>query len=252
LYAIDISTLNDKLQAVVVSASHKLTDGSTLAFDAAVHRQRAALLLADGNVYAAFSSWCDRTASRGWLVGWRAADLQPLAVDTLPDTQPTSISKLSTIWMSGYGIAAVAGHLYFSTGNSTQNTYNSKNNLSESVVKVSADLSRVLDFFTPSNVNQLDHDDRDLGSGGVLLLPDQPGSIPHMAAAAGKDGRMFLIDRNSMGGFDQNTNHVLDTQQIGECYCGQSYYLNNIVSSGGRHIGVWQVNTSPSPSLAQI
>src|SRR5262249_45475079 len=64
LYAIDISTLNDKLQAVVVSASHKLTDGSTLAFDAAVHRQRAALLLADGNVYAAFSSWCDRTASR--------------------------------------------------------------------------------------------------------------------------------------------------------------------------------------------
>jgi hypothetical protein len=252
LYAIDVATLNDKVQPAIVSASHKLDDGSTLVFDAAVHRQRAALLLAHGNVYAAFTSWCDRTASRGWLLGWGATDLQPLAANFLTDRSPTSISKLSTIWMSGYGVAGVAGHLYLATGNSTKNTYDSNNNLSESVVKVSADLRQILDFFTPSNVNQLDGGDLDLGSGGVLLLPDQPGSVQHMAAAAGKDGRMFLIDRNNMGGFNPTANHVLDTKQIGACWCGQSYYLNNIVSSGGAQIGVWRVNNWPSPSLTQI
>ena len=252
LYAIDLATLNDKLEPVVVKASHKLDDGSALNFDATIHRQRAALLLAHGNVYVAFSSWCDRsTASRGWLLGWRAADLKPLGANFLPDRLPT-LPALSTIWMSGYGIAAVAGHLYFATGNSRKNTYDSNNNLSESVVKMSADLTQVLDFFTPSNVNQLDNNDADLGSGGVLLLPDQPGSVQHMAAAAGKDGQLFLIDRNNMGGFNTVANHVLDTKQIGACWCGQSYYLNNIVSSGASQIGVWQVNTWPSPSLTQI
>src|SRR5262249_1803313 len=57
---------------------------------------------------------------------------------------------------------------------------------------------------------------------------------------------------NNMGGFNAAANHVLDTKQIGACWCGQSYYLNNIVSSGGTQIGVWQVNTWPSPSFAQI
>ncbi|OKO82955.1 PQQ-binding-like beta-propeller repeat protein [Bradyrhizobium sp. AS23.2] len=252
LHAIDLATLNDRVAPVVVSASHKLDDGSTFVFDAAKHRQRAALLLAHGNIYAAFSSWCDRTsASRGWLLGWGAADLKPLEANFLPDRSPT-LPALSTIWMSGYGIAAVAGHLYFATGNSRKNTYDSNNNLSESVVKVSADLRQVLDFFTPSNVNQLDTNDVDLGSGGVLLLPDQLGNVRHMAAAAGKDGQMFLIDRNNMGGFNTAANHVLDTKQIGACWCGQSYYLNNIVSSGGTRVGVWQVITWPSPSLTQI
>ncbi len=252
LYAIDLATLNDKLPPVPVQASHTLDDGRRLAFDATLHRQRAALLLANGNVYAAFTSWCDQPVdSRGWLLGWRASDLQPLATNTLPDTQPFSISFLSTIWMSGYGVAADAvGQLYFVTGNSAPDTFDSKTNLSESVVKVSADLRQVLDFFTP-NVSR--PGDVDFGSGGVLLLPDQPGIVPHMAAAAGKDGNMHLINRDDMGGL---TDHALDMKQIGGCWCGQSYYLNNIVSSGGNQIGVWQVNTSPVvarlPTLTQI
>jgi hypothetical protein len=261
LHAIDLTTLKDQAGSpVVISATHKLTDGSAFSFNAADHRQRAALLFEDGNIYAAFSSWCDRSPARGWLLGWRASDLQPLAANFLTNTSPVSASnKLSAIWMSGYGVAAVAGHLYFTTGNSPDptgtsrdDTYSAPHNLSEGVVKVSAGLVHLLDFFTPSDVDGLNHHDVDLGSGGVLLLPDQPGSVPRMAVAAGKDGRMFLLNRDDMGGFSLTNNHVLGSYPIGPCWCGQSYYLNNVVSSGGQKIGVWQINTSPSLSLTQI
>jgi hypothetical protein len=257
LHAIDLSTLNDQAPATTIAASHKLINGDTVNFNAADHRQRAALLLADGNIYAGFTSWCDTTPARGWLLGWRAFDLKPLPFNTLTD-QKASPSKLASIWMAGSGIAAVSGHLYFVTGNTNQNGYDSAANLSESVVKVSSGLAHLLDFFTPSNAHELDSGpnqdgkggDVDFGSGGVLLLPDQPGSVPHMAAAVGKDGRLFLLNREHLGGFNA-TDQVLDTKPVGSCWCTSSYYLNNIVSSGGSTIGVWHVNTGPTVNLVQ-
>ena len=63
---------------------------------------------------------------------------------------------------------------------------------------------------------------------------------------------MFLLNRDDMGGFSLTHDHVLGEYTIGPCWCGQSFYLNNIVTSGGTRIGVWQINTSPSPSLTQI
>jgi len=253
LHAIDLATLADQTPPAVASASHKLVDGSTFTFNASDHRQRAALLLADGNVYAAFASWCDRTAARGWLLGWRASDLQPLAANILTNRAPVSDSnKLSSIWMSGYGVAAVAGHLYFTTGNSPDDSYNDPNNLSESVVKVASDLTQVLDFFTPSDVGGLNHHDADLASGGVMVVPDQPGSVPHMATAAGKEGWMYLISRDHLGGFSDVTDNIVGEYQIGSCFCGQSYYANNIVTSGGAQVGVWQIYTAPSTGLTQI
>jgi hypothetical protein len=253
VHAIDLATLADQLPPVTVSASHTLTDGSTFAFNPADHRQRAALLFEDGNIYAAFASWCDISPARGWLLGWRASDLHPLAANILINRWPVSGSnKLSTIWMSGYGVSAVAGHLYFTTGNSPDGSYNNPNNLSESVVKVSADLSQVLDFFTPSDVGGLNQHDQDLGSGGVLILPDQPGSVPRMAVAAGKEGWMYLMNRNHLGSFSDANDNIVGQYPIGGCFCGASYYLNNIVSSGGSTVGVWQIYTSPSPGLTQI
>jgi outer membrane protein assembly factor BamB len=254
LNAIDITTLLFRQPPVIVSASHTLTDGSTFTFNANEQRQRAALLLEDGNIYAAFASWCDRSEARGWLLGWRAQDLQLLHANILTNVLPTGSRsrRLSTIWMSGYGVAAVAGHLYFSTGNAPDTTYDAHNNPSETVIKVTADLASTLDFFTPFNVGSLDPNDRDLSSGGVLLLPDQPGRVPRMAAVAGKEGSMYLLNRENMGRFSPTVDNVLGEYTIEECYCGQSYYLNKIVSSGGREIGVWQINTSPSPSLTKI
>jgi hypothetical protein len=260
IYSLDLATL-DKKQRVEVKAQHTLSDGGTYNFDPTAQRQRAALLLEDGNVYAAFTSFCDSRSgshARGWLLGWRASDLQLLPNNILVNQDPKAY--LSTSWMSGYGPAAIAGHIYFATGNSAPGSppsYNPSINLSESVVKVSADLTRVLDFFTPSNVatpKGLDAADSDLGSGGVMIIPDQPGPVPRMGTVAGKSGQMYLLNRadSRLGGYNPYTENIVEKDFIGGCYCGPSYYLNNIVSSGGTQIGIWQINTSPSTGLTRI
>jgi len=95
LHALDLSGLTDKVPSVIISASHKLSDGSTYNFQPEHARQRAALLAANGYIYAGFASWCDWHAdvSRGWLLGWEPGSLKPLAASQLnnllqPDPVP--------------------------------------------------------------------------------------------------------------------------------------------------------------------
>jgi hypothetical protein len=263
--ALDLGSLTDKVTAQIIAASHTLTDGTTYTFNATYQRQRAGLLLANGNVYAGFASFCDFAAnvSRGWLLGWTAGSLTPLPANELFDIQATSPDNffLSSIWMSGYGPAADdSGNVLVVTGNSDPSgtTYDGVTNIQESVVKLSSDLLTVLDLFTPSDQGYLDQTDKDFGSGGVLVLPDQPGSIPHLAVAAGKEGNMFFMNEDNLGGYSPLVNNVLGTYQIGPCWCGQSYYVDGsdgiarVVSSGGRHVRLWKLQTSPSPSLTQL
>jgi hypothetical protein len=265
IHALDLATLADKVPPRLITASHTLSNGSVATFNAAVQRQRPGLLLANGNVYAGFGSFCDMgvNESRGWLLGWQTGTLTPLAANQILDTQASSPNNyfLSSIWMSGSGLAAdYAGNILFVTGNSDPSgtTYDGITDIQESVVKVSPDLSTVLDLFTPDNQPDLDKHDGDFGSGGVMLLPDQPGSLPHLAVAAGKDGNMYLMDEDSLGGHSATTNNVLGTYPIGGCWCGASYFedpkdgLARVVSSGGYTAMVWKLATSPSPSLSLV
>ncbi len=126
IHALDLGNLQDKIAPVVVSASHKLTNGATFNFDARYQRQRPALLESHGNIYAGFGSFCDfqPNVSRGWVLGWQTGSLTPLAANQLNDLQATSPDTyfLSSIWMSGYGLSSDAdGNLYFVTGNSDSN-----------------------------------------------------------------------------------------------------------------------------------
>ncbi|MGA7908080.1 MAG: hypothetical protein WCA16_11790 [Candidatus Sulfotelmatobacter sp.] len=264
IHALDLGSLTDKVTAQIVTASHTLTDGTKFAFNATYQRQRPGLLLANGNIYAGFGSFCDFSAnvSRGWLLGWNAATLAPLSANQVLDTQASSPDTffLSSIWMSGYGPAADdSGNILFVTGNSDYSgtTYDGVSNIQESVVKVSPDLTTVLDLFTPKNQASLDQTDGDFGSGGVLVLPDQPGSIPHLAVAAGKAGTMFLMNEDHLGGYSTAKNNVLGSFGIGACWCGQSYYMDpdgaaRVVSSGGKNVRVWKLQTSPSPKLTDV
>ncbi len=257
IHALDLSSLTDKVPPVVVSASHKLSNNSNFQFNARFQRQRPALLLSHGNVYAGFGSFCDFSAnvSRGWLLGWTAGTLTPLAANQLNDTQATSPDSffLSSVWMSGYGPAADPdGNIYFVTGNSDYSgtSYDGSSNIQESVVKLAPDLSKVLDIFTPSNQGNLDQGDTDFGSGGAMLVPPQEGGTPHLVAAAGKDGRMFILDRNSLGGYTPGGPDKVVTQaNIGGCWCGESYFHHKIVSSGGSNAMLWKIKTSPGVSL---
>ena len=91
-----------------------------------------------------------------------------------------------------------------------------------------------------------------------MLLPDQPGSVAHMAVAAGKDGNLYLMNEEALGGHSSTTNQVLDTVQIGACWCGPSYFVDpkdglaRVVSSGGTMVQVWKLGTSPEPSLSLV
>ena len=261
VHALDLGSLTDKVTPQVVVASHTLSDGTTFSFNATYQRQRPGLLLANGNVYAGFGSFCDLAAnvSRGWLLGWATNSLTPLPANQLFDTQTTSPDAffLSSIWMSGYGLAADdSGNILFVTGNSDYSgtTYDGVTNIQESVVKVSSNLTTVLDLFTPSNQAALDQSDADFGSGGLMVLPDQPGSIPHLAVAAGKYGSMYLMNADKLGGYSTTKNNVLGTYNVGGCWCGQSYFMDadgaaRVVSSGGHLAKVWKLSTSPSPKL---
>jgi hypothetical protein len=263
LHALDLGSLTDKVTPEVVAASHTLTNGKTFTFNATYQRQRPALLLANGSIYAGFGSFCDFAGnlSRGWLLGWTAGSLAPFPSNQLLDQQATNRDSffLSSIWMSGYGPATDdAGNILFVTGNSDTYTYDGITDIQESVVKVSNTLTTVLDLFTPDDQESLDEGDVDFGSGGVMVLPDQPGPISHLAVAAGKDGNMFFMDEDKLGGYSPDTNNVLGTYSVGGCWCGESYFvdpvdgLGRVVSSGGTTVGVWKVQTSPTVALTQV
>jgi hypothetical protein len=265
IHALDLGSLTDKVTPQLVVASHTLTDGTTFNFNATYQRQRPGLLLANGNIYAGFGSFCDFAAnvSRGWLLGWSTSSLTPLPANQIFDTQATSPSSffLSSIWMSGYGLAADdAGNILFVTGNSDYSgtTYDGVSNIQESVVKVSSNLSTVLDLFTPKNQATLDQTDADFGSGGAMVLPDQPGSTPHMAVAVGKVGTLFLMNEDHLGGYSTKTNNVLGAYPVGNCWCGPSYFvdpsdgLGRVVTSGGHTVQVYKIQTSPKAALTKV
>jgi hypothetical protein len=263
IHALDLGSLTDKVPAVVVTASHSLADGSAFNFNAKYQRQRPALLLSNGVVYAGFGSFCDFSGnlSRGWLLGWQKGTLTPLASNKIFDTQVTSPRNffLSSIWMSGYGPSTDDnGNVLVVTGNSDSSgtTYDGVTNIQESAVKVSSDLSTVLDLFTPMDQSHLDKTDGDFGSGGIMVLPDQPGTTPHLAVAVGKSGTLFLMNGDSLGGYSSTANNVLGSYSVGACWCGPSYYVDKdgfgrVVSSGGTTVKVWRVKqVNGKPALA--
>ena len=158
---------------------------------------------------------------------------------------------LSAIWMSGYGPAAdPEGSVYLATGNSNGSNIN---NYPDSAMKFAYDLSTVLDYFTPSNFVQLDSGDFDIGSGGMMVLPLQSSGL-YFAVAAGKDGRMFLFDRNHLGGYVAGGPDAPPNVNIGGCWCGPSYFVGSdgkarVVSSGGNQVRTWFLPTNTSSPL---
>ncbi len=266
IHAIDLTTLQDQVPSVVVSGTAAYKNGKTATFNAASQRQRPGLVETGGNIYAGFGSFCDIGAntSRGWVLGWNTGTLAPLPVSRLMDQRQVDQDQfyLTSVWMSGYGIAADdAGSLYFITGNSDYNgkSYGNPFNLDESVVRLSTDLTTVQDFFTPrsgpNGWSSFDQVDNDFGSAGVLLLPPQSGSVPNLAVAAGKGGPLYLMNRDSLGGL-VNAKSELGSYTNWGCWCGQSYFVGSdgvgrVVQSNGYEVIVYKVQTSPKLALLQ-
>jgi hypothetical protein len=269
VHALKLGTLLDTVTPPVISASATLSNGKAYAFTPGSSRQRAALLLANGNVYAGFASFCDNNAdtSRGWVLGWEAGTLTPLAANKLNNTRANSTNSffLSSVWMSGYGLASsAAGDIYFVTGNSDYSgtSYNHITNIAESAVQLSADLSTVKSIFTPAGGANghasLDHQDLDFGAGGLMLLPPQVVSSTSLAVAAGKVGILYLLNADDLGnGSTTVTGKALSQVEIGDCWCGESYFTGSdgfgrVVTSGGYDVIVWKVALGARLHLAKL
>ena len=269
LHALNVDTLVDTVTPALISASSTLNNGQGYDFNPAANRQRAGLLLANGNVYAGFASFCDINAnlSRGWVLGWQTGTLTPLLNGKLNNTHAASPDSffLSSVWMSGSGLASsAAGNIYFVTGNSDYSgrTYNHITNLSESAVEMSADLSTVNSLFTPGSAADghvvLDEEDLDYGSGGLMLLPPQAVSASNLAVAAGKVGILYLLNADNLGnGAATATGLPISQTNIGGgCWCVESYFtgsdgLGRVVSSGGNGLTVWKVVGGTKVHLAK-
>ena len=205
LHALDITSGAEKPGSpVVIQATYPGTGegGSTLTFNPKNYKQRPGLLLLNGTVYTAWSSHCDIGAYHGWLIGYDAQSLKQLAV-----YNNTPHGKEGSFWAGGAAPAVDSGgNIYLVSGNGTFDAGAqgdaSSADLGESYIKLSTTggLSAV-DYFTPFNYNELNNGDTDTGSAGVALIGDEAGSSahPHLMAGAGKEGRIYLLDRDNLG-----------------------------------------------------
>jgi hypothetical protein len=182
-------------------------------FNAFRENQRSGLVLANGVLYVAWASHGDNDPYHGWVIGYDAHTLNQVSVfnDSPNGTE-------GGIWMSG-GAPAVddSGNLYLATGNGTFDVGSSHSPAyGDSIIKLAPSDLSVTDFFTPWNQAHLDGADFDLGSGGVLLLPDSIGSAlhPHLMVQAGKEGKIYLIDRNDLGRYRRAGSSSDDVVQV--------------------------------------
>ncbi len=185
----------------------------TVLFDARRQNPRAALTLMAGLVYLTWASSCDAGAYHGWVMSYDAHTLKQIAVlNTSPD------ANNGGIWASDTGPATDGeGNIYFATGNGKFDAAHGGRDFGNSVLKLRPVGNRlaVVDSFTPFNQAALDAIDEDLGSGGVVLLPEQPGAHPHLLAVGGKGGTLYLIDRDHMGAFHEGSDaSLLDAVQF--------------------------------------
>jgi hypothetical protein len=189
----------------VVIAGSVNGPGGPIEFDPVFHLNRPALLL-DGNVlYMAFGGHCDTGSYRGWIFAYDVSNAAaPQKIDAFSTTfaPRTNNSKegRAGIWMSGHGLTSDSDGVYFATGDGTYNVANaSARDLGNTVVrtKLVSGKIQVQDWFVPQdpkNREDLKKFDADLGSGGVVLVPNS-----HLLLAGGKEGRLYLLDRNDLG-----------------------------------------------------
>ncbi|GAA2769529.1 Ig-like domain-containing protein [Streptomyces showdoensis] len=242
------------------------TNDPSRAFNPYTAGQRPGLLLMGGSVYAGFASHCDRGPYVGYVLGVDTTTRRT----TLWATEDSSANGMAGVWMSGGGLVSDGpGRIILTTGNGVTPAPGPGSmppgQLSESVVRLGVNSDGTLsaqDFFSPSNANQLDLNDTDLGSGGPVALPGTPfgtSAHPRLLVQIGKDGRLFLLDRDDLGGRSQGpggTDKVLGTFGPYEgvwghpgVYGGQGGYVYTAGSRGPLRAFAYGLTGAGAPAL---
>lgn len=216
------------------------TTGGSVIFDARQYAERAGLLLLNGTVYTTWTSHCDQRPYTGWIIGYDA--------NTLTQTKVLNVTpngNEGSIWMSGTAPAADSnGNIYFLDANGTFDTtldangFPSQHDFGNSFLKLSTSAGlTVADYFTMDGTVAESSADEDLGSGGVLVLPDvtdSRGQTHQLAVGAGKDRVIYVVDRNAMGKFNPSADNIY--QEIPGAFTDAVFskpaYFNNTVYYG--------------------
>jgi hypothetical protein len=217
------------------------SNGTSVIFDAKMYKERPALLLLNGLVYTSWSSHCDIQPYTGWIISYDQKTLAQMSVLNI-----TPNGSEASFWNSGAGLAADAGgNIYQLAGNGTfdaalnANKFPAQGDFGNAFLKISTSSNQmaVADYFGLFNNAAESASDTDLGSGGALVLPDftdSLGIVKHLAVGAGKDGNIYVVDRDNMGKFDPAKNNIYQqlSSAIGAEF-GMPAYFNNTLYYGG-------------------
>ena len=244
LHALDITTGAEKFGGPVIIQA--ILGGN--AFDPLRNGQRPGLLLQNGTVYIGWASHCDVGVYHGWMMAYDAKSLSQKGVWI-----STPSGNEGGVWESGTGIAADSrGNVYVPTGNGT---FDNSQNFGDSIVKLNFAKSGKLrrsDYFTPYDQQYLNQYDVDLGSGGVLLIPDRKKTTyPYELVQAGKEGSIYVVNRTNMGHYNSSNNNQIVQNisgQIGGMWAGPAFW-NNRVYFGGTYDFMKMFLFNPSTGL---
>jgi hypothetical protein len=262
LHALDITTGAEKFGGpVTITASVSGTgDGSTggsVPFDPLRENQRPGLLLSNGVVYLAFGSHGDNHPWHGWVLGYNATSLQRVLTY---NSTPNDFG--GGIWQSGCGLAMDAsGNIYFTTSNGGFDVNTGGNDYGDTIVKMSPN-GTILDYFTPHDQQNMNTNNLDLGSGGPVLLIDQPtGPFPHLLVNSGKTGTIYLINRDNMGHFNPSSDNIVQELvgvltghnfSVPVYYNGYVYFSASSDSLKAFQLTNGQLSTSPTSQSPEI
>jgi hypothetical protein len=256
LHALDITTGSERSNSpVTITASVPGTAEDAVrgivSFDPLLQHDRPALTLANGVVYLSFASHCDIQPYHGWVLGY---DETSLAQTVVFNTSPNG--DQAGIWQAGCGPGVdTNGDLIAITGNGSFDTGTPRINYGDSFIRLTpgGGTMSVTSFFTPLNEFVLDDDDLDMGSGGNLLLPDQPGPNPHLMVGIGKVGTIYLVNRDSMGGFNASTDQMVQElpTAVGGMFGTPAYWQGTLPGVGLQNM-IYTIGGADQPKMFVI
>lgn len=195
------------------------SSGGYVIFDPAQYKERSGLLQIGDTIYLAWASHCDIRPYTGWVMGYNATTL---AQTTLLNLTPNG--NEGAIWGAGGGLSADnLGNIFFLDANGVFDTslnangFPSNGDYGNAFVKLTTKGGlAVADYFEMDNGQQENNNDTDLGSSAGLILPamkDASGTTWQLAAGGGKDSNLYVVNRNSMGRFNANSNNIYQELQ---------------------------------------
>ena len=265
LHALDITTGFERpgspvvIDAFVQGTGDGIFSRNGVPFHPYLQKNRAGLLLLNGVVYTAWTSYCDAGPYHGWIIGYDAKSLRQVSVfNSSPNAWQASF------WMGGAAPAADSeGNIFVVSGNGVFDAHMNGSDFGDSFLKLSSTAGlAIADYFTPFNQDYLNTADVDLGSSAAVLLPDAAGSSAHrhLLISAGKEGRIYLLDRDQMGHYNAaGDGQILQSLEgaIGPLYGGPAYFNNTVYFSSSNDvlkafsISGGQLSTSPTSQSQQ-